>query len=103
MSELDTGPDALVGEPVTLINLFTVPPAESERFLRRWRDNARIMAAQPGFVHPRLHRALDDGVQFRFINVAQWASGIAFDRARANPEFRSEAQRVFDDPHLHVT
>lgn len=40
-------PDAVVSEPVTLINAFSVPPAESERFLSRWRDNARIMAAQP--------------------------------------------------------
>lgn len=54
MSQPDTGPDALVGEPVTLINAFTVPPAESDRFLRRWQDNARIMATAPGFIRARL-------------------------------------------------
>jgi heme-degrading monooxygenase HmoA len=103
MSQPDTGPDALVGEPVTLINAFTVPPAESERFLRRWRDNARIMAAQPGFIRARMFRALDDEVGLRFINVAEWNSGKALDHARANPEWRSSVQRLLDDPELHVT
>jgi len=101
--ELDSGPDALVAEPVTQINLFTVPSGESEQFLRHWRRSAQIMAAQSGFVRARLHRALDDGVEFRFINIAQWASGTAFDRARTNPDFRSEGQRVLGDPDLHIS
>jgi heme-degrading monooxygenase HmoA len=103
MSQPDTGPDALIGEPVTLINVFTVPLAESERFLRRWRDNARIMAAQPGFIRARMYRALDDEVELRFINVAEWDSGEALNRARANAQRRSSVQRVLDDPELHVT
>jgi hypothetical protein len=36
--------DALVSEPVTLINAFTVLPLETEQFLHRWKNNARIMA-----------------------------------------------------------
>jgi quinol monooxygenase YgiN len=77
--------DALVDEPVTLINAFTVPPEESERFLHRWTDNARIMAGQPGFIRARMHRSLVDDVELRFINVAEWDSGKALDAARANP------------------
>jgi heme-degrading monooxygenase HmoA len=50
VSQPVTGADALVSEPITLINAFTVPPDESERFLDRWKDNARIMAGQPGFI-----------------------------------------------------
>lgn len=103
MGELNTGPDALVDEAVTLINALTVPAAESERFLSRWRDNARIMAAQPGFVRARLHVALDDTAQPRFVNVAEWASGTALDAARADPRWRSSARRLVDDPDLHVT
>ncbi len=80
-----------------------VPPEESERFLRRWKDNARIMAGQPGFIGARMYRSLVDDVELRFINVAQWDSGKALDAARANPEWRTSMQRVLDDPDLHVT
>lgn len=96
-------PDAGVSEPVTLINAFTVPVPESERFLSRWRDNARIMAAQPGLIRARMYRSVVDDVELRFINVAEWDSGTALDRARANPEWRASIQRVLDDPELHIT
>jgi heme-degrading monooxygenase HmoA len=95
--------DALVSEPVTLINAFTVPPDESERFLHRWKDNARIMADQPGFIRARMYRSLVDDVELRFINVAEWDSGKALDEARANPEWHASMHRVLDDPDLHVT
>jgi hypothetical protein len=39
--------EATGDKPVTLINAFTVPLHESDRFLRRWKENARIMAGQP--------------------------------------------------------
>jgi heme-degrading monooxygenase HmoA len=95
--------DALVSEPVTLINAFTVPPEESDRFLRRWTDNARIMASQPGFIRARMYRSLVDDVELRFINVGEWDSGKALDAARANPDWRASMQRVLDDPDLHIT
>jgi heme-degrading monooxygenase HmoA len=94
--------DAVVSEPVTLINAFTVPVPESERFLSRWKDNARIMAGQPGFIRARMYRSLVDDVELGFINVAEWASGKALDAARANPTWRASMQRVLDDPDLHI-
>jgi heme-degrading monooxygenase HmoA len=54
-----------VSEPITLINAFTVPPEESERFLYRWKDNARGMTGQPGLVRARLYRCLDDDAELR--------------------------------------
>ncbi|WP_431917497.1 hypothetical protein [Nonomuraea jabiensis] len=42
-------------EPVTMINAFTVPVEESERFLRRWKSNAEIMAS-----HANTLRMLND-------------------------------------------
>jgi heme-degrading monooxygenase HmoA len=96
-------PDALVTEPVVLINAFTVPPEESERFLDRWKDNARIMARQPGFIRARMFQSLVDDVELRFINLAEWDSGKALDQARANPEWRASMQRILDDPDLHIT
>jgi len=92
-----------VSEPVTLINAFTVPVDESERFLRRWKDSARTMAGQPGFIRARMHRAMADDAEPRFVNVAEWASAHEFDAAQANPEFRASVQRMLDDPELHVT
>ncbi|HEV7452440.1 MAG TPA: antibiotic biosynthesis monooxygenase family protein [Pseudonocardiaceae bacterium] len=103
MSHPVTLTDALVGEPVTLINAFTVPPEESDHFLRRWTDNARIMAGQPGFIRARMYRSLVDDVELRFINVGEWDSGKALDAARANPDWRASMQRVLDDPDLHIT
>lgn len=103
MSKAVAWSDALVSEPVTLINAFSVPPAESEQFLRRWKDNAQIMARQPGFNGARLHRSLVDDTQFQFINVAQWDSGRALDQALANPEWRANVQTFLNDPNLHFT
>jgi heme-degrading monooxygenase HmoA len=102
MRQPNVGPDALVDEPVTLINLFTVPPSEFDRFLRGWRDSARIMATQPGFIRARMYCTLDAGVEPSFINVAEWESGKALDQATTNPEFRRSVQGRLDDPMLHV-
>lgn len=88
---------------VTLINAFTVPVEESEHFLERWTDNARIMAQQPGFIRAVMYRSLDDQAELRFVNVAEWESGTALDAARTNPEWRASVQRVLDDPELHIT
>jgi heme-degrading monooxygenase HmoA len=90
-------------ESVTLINAFTVPPQESEHFMRRWKDNARIMAGQPGFIRARMYRALVDDAELRFVNVAEWKSEKALSGARANPEFQASVQRLVNDPELHVT
>jgi heme-degrading monooxygenase HmoA len=103
MSQPVTLTDTLVTEPVVLINAWTVPPGESERFLRRWKDNARIIAIQPGFIRARMYRSLVDDAELRFINVAEWASGTALDKARANPAWRASVQRELDDPDLHIT
>ncbi|HEX2312907.1 MAG TPA: antibiotic biosynthesis monooxygenase family protein [Thermomonospora sp.] len=88
--------------PVTLINAFTVPVDESERFLMRWRDNVRAMSRQPGFLRAVMYRALDDTVETRFVNIAEWESGKALDAARENPEWRAAVHRILDDPELHV-
>jgi heme-degrading monooxygenase HmoA len=103
MSKAVAWSDAVVSEPVTLINAFTVSPAESEPFLRRWKNNAQIMARQPGFIRARMHRSLVDDTQFQYINVAEWDSGKALDQALANPEWRANVQTFLDDPDLHFT
>jgi heme-degrading monooxygenase HmoA len=88
---------------VTLSNAFSVPAEESDRFLERWKDTARVMSGQPGFVRARMHRSLHNDGEFRFVNVAEWASGDALARAQTNPEWRASVQRMLDAPDLHVT
>jgi heme-degrading monooxygenase HmoA len=90
-----------MNEPVTLINAFSVS-GESERFLRRWKDNARIMAHQPGLIRARLYRCLVDDAELRFVNVAEWESREALDAVTANTEWRVSVRRMLDDPDLHV-
>jgi heme-degrading monooxygenase HmoA len=94
--------EAPVDQPVTLINAFTVPLHESDRFLRWWKDNARIMAGQPGFIRARMYKSLVEDAELRFINMAEWSSGEALAKARANPEFLTSVRRLMDDPELHV-
>jgi heme-degrading monooxygenase HmoA len=93
---------ANVSQAVTLINAFTVPVDESEQFLFRWKDNARIMAAQPGFIRAVMYRSLDDRADLRFIQATEWESGKALDNARLNPEWRASVQRMLDDEKLHI-
>ncbi|MGY2093432.1 antibiotic biosynthesis monooxygenase family protein [Nocardia gipuzkoensis] len=90
-------------QPVTLINAFSVPMSQKERFLGRWKDNARCMASAPGFIHARMLQAVNDKAELTFINVAEWVSGTALDAARADVEWQQSIQRMINDPDLDVT
>ena len=105
MAAESVGPTDAAGssDPVTLINVFTLPAKESERFLGSWRERARVMAGRPGFVRARMYRSLDDTGEPRFFNVAEWASERALAEALADAAWRASAQRMLDDPDLHVT
>ncbi|WP_067829715.1 antibiotic biosynthesis monooxygenase family protein [Nocardia inohanensis] len=85
-----------VHEPITMINAFTVPVAETEAFLQFWRENAEIMAAQAGFVRSRLHQSLIDDAELRFVNVASWESGVQLEAALARPEWQASAQQLLN-------
>ena len=80
-----------------------MPPGELEQFLERWKDNARVIIRQPGFIRPRLLRSLVDDAEMRYINVAEWASGADLERGYANAEWQASVQRLLKDPNLHVT
>ncbi|MCE7004300.1 amidohydrolase family protein [Kibdelosporangium philippinense] len=97
--ESSTGVDT----PVTVIKNYTVPADEAEYFVEVYRENAWIMSAQPGFVRSRLHRALADAPEVRFVHIADWNSGTALDKATANPEWLASLRQMFDDPGLHIT
>lgn len=84
-------------QQVTLINVFTVPVEHSERFLHSWRQRADAMARQPGFIAATMYRAVHDDADLRFINVAEWATEDALERALAVTGLPAQARPMLDD------
>jgi hypothetical protein len=41
--------------------------------------------------------------RLRYINVAEWASGVDLERGYAIPEWQASVQRLLKDPDLHVS
>ena len=73
--------------PVVLINLFEVPPGADGGFIAGWERARDFLAAQDGYRSTALHRSLGGEAEFRFVNVAEWASPAAFRAATGDPEF----------------
>ncbi|WP_280336117.1 antibiotic biosynthesis monooxygenase family protein [Nocardia wallacei] len=88
---------------MTLINAFSLPMSQKDRFLDRWKDNARWMASAPGFIQARMLQAVSDNAELTFVNVAEWRSGAALDAARTNSQWQQSIRRLIDDPELDVT
>jgi len=88
---------------VTLINVFSISTSDSERFLEHWRTSAALMSEQPGFVRTCMYCATAETAEFRYVNVAEWASIADFDRAQSNPRWRAIIQRFVTDPEIAVT
>jgi heme-degrading monooxygenase HmoA len=73
--------------PVVLINLFEVPADAEEGFIAAWERARDFLAAQDGYRSTQLHQSLGPDAEFRFINVAEWASPSAFQAAVGQPDF----------------
>jgi heme-degrading monooxygenase HmoA len=88
--------------PVVLINRFTVAPADVERFLAVWADDAGYMKEQPGFISTQLHRGIAGSTTF--VNVAVWESARALGAAVGSPGFRERSANYPDSavaaPHV---
>ncbi|WP_343727453.1 antibiotic biosynthesis monooxygenase family protein [Burkholderia seminalis] len=76
---------AIDAEPVVLVNVFTLAPADEADFLAAWKDDAAFMKQQPGFISTQLHRALGDSPTY--LNYAIWASTATFRAAFTHPAF----------------
>ena len=74
-------------DPVVLINLFQVPAEADERFIAAWKAARDVLAAQDGYQSTALHRSLSPDAEFRFVNLAEWASVAAFQAAISHPDF----------------
>ncbi len=66
---------------VPFINCFEVPAGKDDEFLAFWLGINAHMRVKPGYVSHRLHRSLDAGARFRYVNVAEWTSAEAWEAA----------------------
>ncbi|MBF6174194.1 antibiotic biosynthesis monooxygenase family protein [Nocardia blacklockiae] len=83
--------------PVTVINTMSVPAAQRDEFLRRWRDSADYMAAAPGFRRTRMFQAAGAAAEAVFVNVGDWDSGTALRAALGTAEWRALTLRMQND------
>jgi heme-degrading monooxygenase HmoA len=61
---------------VTLVNVFTVDPANQEHLIELWqRATDEVIRHLPGFISANIHRSLDGT---KVVNYAQWNSRQAF-------------------------
>ena len=74
--------------PVTLMNSFVVPEGRDQAFLELWTQTSQYFRAQPGFLSLRLHRAVTPGAEYRYVNVARWASDADYRAPHLTDEFR---------------
>jgi heme-degrading monooxygenase HmoA len=88
--------------PIVLINVFSVAPAEAERLLEVWAEDAAFMKQQPGFISTQLHRGTAGSSTF--VNVAEWESPEALGRAFSSPELQRRLKQypasVVASPHV---
>jgi heme-degrading monooxygenase HmoA len=75
-------------QAVVLINAFEVPTSEDQSFLAGWERAHDFLLGQPGYRSSQLHKSVELGADFRYVNVAVWDSEDAFRAATSRPEFR---------------
>jgi quinol monooxygenase YgiN len=69
--------------PITLINVFTVEPADQQQLIELLtRATEDFVRHAPGFIAARLHRSLDGT---KVTMYAQWRSTAEYEAMRAGP------------------
>jgi heme-degrading monooxygenase HmoA len=88
--------------PIVLINRFSVPAPQVDRFLEAWTRDAGFMKRQPGFISTQLHRGI--GGSTTFVNTAVWESARHLQQAVCAPEFQHHRDAYPDgiefSPHV---
>jgi heme oxygenase (mycobilin-producing) len=77
----------MIEQPVVLINAFEVPSTADESFLAGWERAHDFLLSQPGYRSSQLHKSVELGADFRYVNIAVWDSEDAFRAATSRPEF----------------
>ncbi|MEY2398105.1 MAG: hypothetical protein QOJ00_1279 [Actinomycetota bacterium] len=83
--EAEGGP----AQPVTLMHSFLVPEGRDDAFLALWKETSEYFRRQPGFLSLRLHRAVNAGAEYRYVNVARWESDAAYRAPHGSEELRA--------------
>jgi quinol monooxygenase YgiN len=77
---------------VTLINVFTVQPADQQRLVELWqRSTEETIRHLPGFISASIHRSLDGT---KVVNYAQWESGESFSAMLRDPAARAWLEQL---------
>lgn len=79
--------------PITLANLFHVPPAHDAAFLSLWKEDADFMLAA-GCLSGQLHKGLAGSTSY--LNIAVWPDVATLARAFASPRFQDLIGRYPD-------
>lgn len=101
-----TAGDAGRDQAVTLINCFVVSPEKDDAFMALWTETSAYFRRQPGFLSLHFHRALSPSAEYRYVNVARWATLADFQAAHDTEEFRrvvgQDAWRAYpSNPNLY--
>ncbi|MGW5573324.1 zinc-binding dehydrogenase [Nocardia thailandica] len=86
--------------PVTVINTMSVPAAQRELFLQRWRESAQYMAAASGFRRTRMFQAAAEGAEAIFVNIGDWDSSTALRKALGTVQWRELTLRIHNEVDL---
>jgi heme-degrading monooxygenase HmoA len=77
---------------VTLINVFTVDPADQQQLVELWQAATdEVMRRRPGFISASIHRSLDGT---KVVNYAQWESREAFGAMFQDPQASEHLSRL---------
>lgn len=93
------------GPYATLINVFTVEPANAGELADLLEDATEaVMQHVPGFISANIHLSTDGT---RVVNYAQWESSEAYQAMLADPTAREHMGRAAAraesfDPHLYT-
>ncbi|HEY9847712.1 MAG TPA: antibiotic biosynthesis monooxygenase [Candidatus Caenarcaniphilales bacterium] len=80
---------------VTLINGFAVLRDKEDEFMQLCNQTAHLMKQKPGFMDTKLHRSLNAGTRFQFVNIAHWENQETWQQAIAsNPELQNWWSRI---------
>jgi heme oxygenase (mycobilin-producing) len=88
-------------DSVVLINLFEVPADADQGFIAAWERARDFLHAQEGYRSTELHQSIGPDAEFRFVNVAEWASPSAFQAATTRPDFPGREMPFLANPGLY--
>ncbi len=82
--------------PATLINCFEVPDGREEEFLALWHRADALLRSRGGYATTRLHKAIQPGSRYRYINIAEVDSIETWREVITSPAFTDVAARMAD-------